>query len=174
MLWNDITQEFSEQVCEMVLIMYCPDLLHTESCTNSPLNAPKYHLSSDIIRLNQLKLPFDNVEITCWQLQYKFTKPHGYMWHARSRLSPLDVMKWCSSRVVGTGLWNGSHHVLPRPLAQRIMHQQPPERTKVPIVIWHNPTKPAQTTLWYCGNHFNTRSLNHTGTCDMQGLGSAP
>ena len=35
------------------------------------------------------------------------------MWDARSRLSPLDVMKWCSSRVLGTGLWNGSHHVLP-------------------------------------------------------------
>ena len=94
--------------------------------------------------------------------------------HARSRLSPLDVMKWYSSRVLGTGLWNGSHHVLPRPLAQRTMHQQPPERTTVPIVIWHNPTKPAQTTLWYCGNHMMASSLNHTGTCDMQGLGSAP
>ena len=104
----------------------------------------------------------------------KFTKPHRYMWRARSRLSPLDVMKWCSSRVLGTGLWNGSHHVLPRPLAHRIMHQQPAERTEVPIVIWHHTTQPIQSTIQACGNHMMASSLNHTDTCDMQGLGSAP
>ena len=31
MLWNDVPQELSEQVCEMVLAMYCSDLFWTKN-----------------------------------------------------------------------------------------------------------------------------------------------
>ena len=141
-----------------IALTYCtqnhaPTACWTHRSTNSNL----------IIQLNEFELAFKHVEIAWWQV-HETTRIHVT---CRSRLSPLDVMKWCSSRVLGTGLWNGSHHVLPRPIAHRIMHQQPAERTEVPTVIWHHTTQPIQSTIQACENHMMASSLNHTDTCDV-------